>query len=88
MNFNRAKCSKCGNHADCKWIEANETFKAENGTTHFSSEPVCQKCLQGKTCAECEGSGFSGLGALIGNGYDAVCSHCGGVGRVPEPRNA
>jgi len=33
-------------------------------------------------CPTCGGSGFSGLAALAGNGYDAVCDNCGGAGEV------
>ncbi|MFB0840982.1 hypothetical protein [Paenibacillus oleatilyticus] len=33
-------------------------------------------------CPACGGSGFSGIGALFGNGYDAVCDHCGGYRKV------
>ncbi|MDO3680412.1 hypothetical protein [Paenibacillus ehimensis] len=35
-------------------------------------------------CPACGGSGFSGIVALFGNGYDAVCDHCGGYRKIPR----
>lgn len=56
---------------------------ADEWVSIFYKEEDTEDDTEEQDCPACGGSGFSGIGALFGNGYDAVCDHCGGYRTVP-----